>query len=309
MSSHTETIIRDAIDALGMPLHVSNRSFVITCPTCGKAKKYWIERTTGRGICFVCGLKSSAPYTLRLLTGCSLEAARDTLSWGEVVQHGDLSCSFDLFNAPHEKLPADPPIALGLSFPRVTGVDPGSLYAISRGVRVEDLKKFDCRYNLYMQRLVFPVYSMSGDIVGWQGRDWTGKQELKALSSTFKKSQNLLGIQLIPHHSSIAICEGPFDMLKLSQVVPTVCSFGKYVSFAQLEMLMSLQPTCIYICLDRDAQAEATELAFQFGSISRVAPPPVPYKDYGECPVEEIQASLDASVPYTPLSFIPDLFT
>ena len=306
--THTEQVIETELKNLSIPIHYTNRSFVIRCPQCSKADKLYIEKATGRTICFSCNLKANAPYIIHLLTGMTMEAARDILSWGEVVQKDIINTNIFSKMTIADQAIVDPVIHFSPAFQRVDGNDPGSKYAESRGIQLKYLKALDCRYNLYDKRLIFPVYNIKHELIGYQGRDWTGQAELKALSSSFNRSGNVLGIQLVPTNSPVAICEGPFDMLRIMPFMPAVCTFGKIVSRKQVELIMSLNPSKVYICLDNDAQLEASQLAFMIGSKAYISPPPNPYKDYGETPPDEIKTALESAKQYSPLSFIPNLF-
>jgi hypothetical protein len=292
----------DSFKEHNIPVHHTNRSYVLECPKCGKNKKYYVEKSTGFGVCFSCGTKTGPAYSYSLVFNIPYAEAKDILHWGEYTARDKID---DLFprEVPEEPEP-DVVVKFGYGFTLLDGEDPGSLYGMNRGAELDDMQSLGCRYNAYQQRLVFPVYNMFRELVGWQGRDITGTSTLKALSTEFKKGNHLMGSQLILPNQPLAIVEGPFDMLHLMAAgVPAVCAFGKNISARQIELLKYLQPKKILICLDSDAALEAEALAFVLGRSAKICLP-APYKDYGEMPIDEIRSKVGEGYYYHPLRTI-----
>jgi DNA primase len=146
---------------------------------------------------------------------------------------------------------------------------------------------------------VFPI-SRDGLVYGWQARKVNpGPDEPRLLTKTgFNKSKHLLNYDKVGKLDSVILVEGPFDCVKVAQAgFGSVCSFGKEVSQKQIAMILSLSAEKIYVGLDPDAYREADEVIDQICLKKRVyrVLPPKGKKDFGECSIEEIRASIDSA--------------
>ena len=119
----------------------------------------------------------------------------------------------------------------------------------------------DLRDSFY-SRLVIPFYSISGKLLGFVGRDITGKQPAKYKNSPdtvlFKKDHILFGLfqarKAITEKGFVYICEGQFDVLSLAQrgVRNVIAASGTAFSEHQRRLLHSVTTKLVFI-LDGDA--------------------------------------------------------
>lgn len=70
-------------------------------------------------------------------------------------------------------------------------------------------------------------------------------------------------------NDGVAIVEGPFDVISMGRVMPTIGLLGKQATVAQLARIQKMfsHYAKFYICLDRDAFKNAIQLRLQLGSL------------------------------------------
>ncbi len=138
-----------------------------------------------------------------------------------------------------------------------------------KSTRLEELgmcglvsKKSDGRYyEFFSHRIIIPIISNFGKIIGFGGRS-IGSELPKYINSPenliFKKGESLYGENIASSVGykvgSIILVEGYFDVITLHQsgFKNTVASLGTAVTKMQLEKLWQIAPEII-VCLDGDA--------------------------------------------------------
>lgn len=151
-----------------------------------------------------------------------------------------------------------------LQFPRATE------YLKSRRLTVEAIQQYDFRYSPYEQRLYCPTYELDSRgrkvLTYWTGR-YLGREEFKPRYKNpplelVSRRDKLFGYnyhQLNPGRD-LYLMEGVFSALAAGE--EGVASFGKMLTFEQIDKLTRLNPKTLYVCLDGDASREAAELAW-----------------------------------------------
>lgn len=234
---------------------------VKTCPRCGGSSwKVFLSAETGLGNCFhgACvglpgfNLFSFARHTL----GSADEAAKVLQSLGaRTLARSRQSIESAVKTAGRWSLPES------VDLPNTSAFEKGLPdYLIDRGFTCETAKKHKWRYctrgsftldaasgqvsQRYDQRIILPVCDLSGEIVTFQGRDVTGKQQPKYL---FPPGLPGSGRLLYNGHRAIGspaivIGEGVFDVAAIDQALQSVKgdyffrqfvpvgSFGKHLS-------------------------------------------------------------------------------
>lgn len=120
----------------------------------------------------------------------------------------------------------------------------------------------DKDYARFANRIIFPIYSSTGVVVGFGGRTLSAdKNVAKYLNSPqskiFNKSKILYGYhlakQMIYKQKSIIVCEGYFDVIMLHQAgfKNVVATLGTALNEGHLYLLNKDNPR-IYICYDGD---------------------------------------------------------
>lgn len=120
----------------------------------------------------------------------------------------------------------------------------------------------DRDYARFANRIIFPIHSSTGVVVGFGGRTLsTDKNVAKYLNSpqskVFNKSKILYGYhlakQMIYKQKSIIVCEGYFDVIMLHQAgfKNAVATLGTALNEGHLHLLNKDNPR-IYMCYDGD---------------------------------------------------------
>lgn len=131
--------------------------------------------------------------------------------------------------------------------------------AIEYGILVSDVNK---NYAKFTKRIMFPIHSKSGVVVGFGGRILENRENVpKYLNSpqtkVFNKSKILYGYNLakvaISKENSIIICEGYLDVIMLHQAGfnNAVATLGTAFNEKHLSVINRENPR-IYMCYDGD---------------------------------------------------------
>jgi DNA primase len=140
-------------------------------------------------------------------------------------------------------------------------------------------------YDVFRDRLIFPLSDQNGEVVGFSGRALSPETEPKYLNSPdtalFTKSELLYGLDRakneIRKKNYSVLVEGQMDLVLSHQagVSNTVASSGTAFTQAHLERLKRLSPRII-LAFDGDAAGEkagekSTELALSLGLEVKIA--------------------------------------
>jgi DNA primase len=118
----------------------------------------------------------------------------------------------------------------------------------------------------FRDRLMIPICSLSGMVVGFGGRDLSGNSPAKYMNSPetpiYNKSEILFGLnnsrKSIPKENSVILVEGYFDVISMFQsgVENVVAISGTALSEIQAKLLARYTKSA-YVCLDGDAAGQA----------------------------------------------------
>ncbi|UOF94249.1 MAG: DNA primase [Bacteroides sp.] len=102
-------------------------------------------------------------------------------------------------------------------------------------------------YNKFHDRVIFPIHSLSGNIVGFGGRTLLSKHNIKYINSSdsriFSKKENLYGIfftkNYIRNLDHCFLVEGYIDVISLyqNQIYNVVATLGTNISIKQIELI------------------------------------------------------------------------
>ncbi len=151
-------------------------------------------------------------------------------------------------------------------------------YLVDRGYRVEDLlniglvgSKKGSYYDKFMNRVMFPIFSYSGKVIGFGARviDNRLPKYLNSKDSiVFKKGDNLYAMNFLLKSSntfdSIIIVEGYMDCISLHSngFTNVVASMGTALTLEQVKLLVKYTNR-VYLCFDNDdAGKEAVARSF-----------------------------------------------
>jgi DNA primase len=309
--------IKQLLEQSGIATKQTKRSIVCSCPlqTCQSEFKVYIEKSSGRSICFKCGTKWKPQAILALMLQIPFEEAQRTL-FGDI--NYELNDKLELFFNDEEgfdsidaEFEEDAPVELLKEvsidplFMPVEASEEGMQYLAGRGVTDLNLiRQHGLLYSATMNAVIFVIRDLQSRIVGWQAR-YINPRDPKIRMMTYAgmlKAKILYNYNNTVNKHSLILTEGPFDCIK-SDVVPgftAVASLGKIISDDQINLLISSQAENIYLGLDKDAYTEVQKLAEKLASVKKFKLfrliPPSHRKDLGECNEIEIQQALKSSV-------------
>ena len=321
--------LKDYLDSNGIKYNNGKQSYITACvsPSCGKDDHMYIRKSNGQSICFKCGSRWNWRKLVAAISRCNYSEAYQVFFGKGAGEELGEDLHLDL-NLEQETEKAPQPIYLGPDFVPFQKSPAALKYLESRGVtNLELLSKYDVRYHLVMDAIVFPVfgkyevrepYSGShnkdglmyiGDSVGlfgWQARKINPEEGSPRLltKKSFDKSKFLLNYTNTMDCKKLILVEGPFDCLHVDlEGYGAVASLGKSVSLDQIRLLLDHPANEIYLGLDDDAASEVYEIVDKLSLKKRVfrIKPPEPYDDFGETPMVEVYESIDRAINTTAL--------
>lgn len=139
---------------------------------------------------------------------------------------------------------------------------------VSSGVAVQNGNNI---YDIYKNRIMFPLYDLEGNIVGFSGRIYNQKSESKYINTKeteiFKKGELLYNYHIAKKEArkekNIIVVEGFMDVIRLSTIgiVNVVATMGTAVTKYQLNLIQKLAPN-ITLMFDGDKAGEKATNAF-----------------------------------------------
>ena len=126
-------------------------------------------------------------------------------------------------------------------------------------------------YDIYKNRIMFPLYDLEGNVVGFSGRIYNQKSESKYINTKeteiFKKGELLYNYHISKKEArkekNIIVVEGFMDVIRLSTIgiVNVVATMGTAVTKHQLNLIQKLAPN-ITLMFDGDKAGEKATNAF-----------------------------------------------
>lgn len=139
---------------------------------------------------------------------------------------------------------------------------------VSSGVAVQNGNNI---YDIYKNRIMFPLYDLEGNVVGFSGRIYNQKSESKYINiketEIFKKGELLYNYHIAKKEArkekNIIVVEGFMDVIRLSTIgiVNVVATMGTAVTKYQLNLIQKLAPN-ITLMFDGDKAGEKATNAF-----------------------------------------------
>lgn len=123
-------------------------------------------------------------------------------------------------------------------------------------------------------RIIIPIYDISGRVVSFQGRDITGESKMRYKGAPLEKvvahhKASLYGIHKAAGRSRVCLVEGVFDQWRLGDGF--VASFGTATTQSQLRELARFNEVMILFDSEKDAQEKARKIARQLAALGRAA--------------------------------------
>lgn len=157
--------------------------------------------------------------------------------------------------------------------------EPDSLYKLlsKKDIRTSDMDELGLIarsehgiYDLFRNRIMFPLFSPTGKVNGYSGRIYNGESQSKYINTKetiiFKKRENLYNYHLAApvarHEKFIVICEGFMDAIRIYSVgiKNVVATMGTALAKEQIGLLKKLNVKVI-ITMDNDGAGELATVA------------------------------------------------
>ena len=176
-------------------------------------------------------------------------------------------------------------------------------YLHERGLSEQETADYDLQYcegGLWKHRIIIPIYNVEDRLIAYQGRiidpAYTGKDKYRTAGCRplYKPWDRDPDIDV----QTAIIAEGPFDVIALARVLPTVATLGFMPSIRQLGELIILATKwhiqTYIIWYDQEATQEAYNLQLKLRPYvdTHVIIQPDGYKDPGDMPPEAIDHTL-----------------
>lgn len=185
-------------------------------------------------------------------------------------------------------------------------------YCVSRGLTKEIISHFGLKFipeheraggKVYYvgKRIFIPIFDNEGEFVFWQARDITGKSEMKYIFPRgVDKSQYIYNLNSVQKNSKyVILCEGIMDVYgwtKANKIA--IALFGKYMSNAQYNLLLSYGIETIYVALDQDALKYSIDVQKRLGQVLSIKFIQME-RDSDEYSKYELSSMFDSAVEYS----------
>lgn len=264
----------------GISHETNSNSLILTCPKCNKDKLY-ISKDKGHFICFHCadnGVKGPSPYyALSLLTDKSISDIKSEL---EVIDTRILPQAKAISKTVIPYIPK--------RFIKINEQEAleGANYLFKRGVDVQTALQYNIQYDPKNRAVAF-MCKEGSNYVGYQTRSIDPncpKEKQKFTMSGFEKSKHFLFQEYIKG-DSVILAEGPISAIKFAKTgIPFIASMGKAISENQVNKLLALGITKVYLGLDRDAFKEINKFILKYRTVFDIYHLKVPYgrDDFGD---------------------------
>jgi hypothetical protein len=302
--------LQEYLDLNGIYYTERANSFTLTCPNCAK-EKLDIAKEEGNYICYYCAdtIHGPAPEPiLAELTGEPIQKIRRFLRGYEFIQKLDPTellgekKSNKLIKEQFDVEKELPRYFIAIDHAKATE---GMQYLVEkRGIPDFLAIELGILYNPVHKQVVFPVYD-GNNYVGYQGRAIYGKLKYNDI----EKSRYLLFESTI-NSPSVIICEGPVSAIKFAKTgIGFVATMGKSISEKQIDKLLSLGISTIYLGLDRDAHKEIQSFYDKYYNKFTIYLLEVPTHrdDFGDCTFDECVEVYNKAFKLNRMSFLPDI--
>ena len=181
-------------------------------------------------------------------------------------------------------------------------------HLIDRGVDISDRRLFPIFIDSESDVAYFPLYNLSGQMVGYQRYNPKGKKDIvKADMSDIdnfkyytyigvegdkhnRKKIGVYGLHTLDDRPFVFMVEGIFDAVKLIKLgLPTIAVLGNDPK--QLTSFLFILQKKIYAILDNDVNLAGNKLA---NLASRSFKVPSPFKDLGDMSLSEVRSFISA---------------
>lgn len=268
---------KQLLDDLGVPCYTSGKNVApgyinIKCPFCDDHSNHFgfnIEKGTTH--CWRC-TGGSAYKAVSLAAGIPVNTARDLIKkyTTSSVDGYAIRTNRPTAGGKEITLPGGPLQEVHRKYLEKRGFDPDELvfhHGITGTGFADRWQGIDFRY-----RIIIPVYDINGNLCTFQGRDYTGKQELRykccPVDMAVVHHKHLLyGAELARNRKRIVVVEGVFDQWRMGP--GSVATFGTSLTREQVNLLLNWEEILFLFDPEPEAQARARSYATDLQACGR----------------------------------------
>lgn len=237
---------------------------VTECPHCGRTRKLWVNKRTGKWICYSCREGGALPSLIAVVEGMShRDAIRFVAAAVKKSLRRSVKQSAEAVTRWKPEPDQEPPTALELPphfvpiFDREAWCWRLPKYLKRRGIKPLIAMQYGlgfCTAGRYGGRLILPAHQF-GDLVFYQGRAMAAPIKPKYLSPPVAgASGTLYGLDEAVGVSEVLVVEGPLDVVSMAQRgFHAVSLLGKELTGRQAVKLKRAGFVRAIVMLDGDA--------------------------------------------------------
>ncbi len=152
-----------------------------------------------------------------------------------------------------------------------------AVYLLDRGLTWEEIQQMQTHFcddeaSALYQRVVWPVYGKSKDLVSWASRtiDLGYKGKMKYLNCPDTDISKTLWPFVSPRGTMVVLCEGILDCMAVRRLgFDAYCAFGKKLSEAQRTLLLHWRVSEVVFLWDPDAKKDMIQATKEHRSFFR----------------------------------------
>ena len=306
-----EDILRGLLDEKGILKGMTRKSLVVDCPACGREKRVYIFRDSGRSKCMGCKqgwtwkgivadlLGVSIPEVSNMVIGSAPEGKLEQLP--SLLQESSSAAEITDADFQDDEEPLVP-FYFDPTFIPVEKSVRAVEYLLSRGAdKPEIWVRHDLMYQAGRDGIVAPI-KLHGIGLGYQCRYISPvdpKNRMKS-SDDLPRARVIYNYDNARNEKRVILVEGLFDCLKVDMPgqYGGLATLGNEITEDQISLMLEAGWEEFYNGLDPDAYKEALELEQVLAKHMKVYRilPPKGRKDFGACSEQEVLDSLSRAL-------------
>jgi DNA primase len=245
----------------------------IRCPFCEQdpSRHLGIDLTSGVFHCWICDETGNMVKLAKALEGISWSSAKKRVESFDKTQviEGDI---VETVNSLIDTTKKEEVKFEWISLPKESiKINKKSKYTIlqkflqDRKITMDMCYKYDlhyCKKGKYRDRIVIPIYSTNGDLLGFTSRDMTGKSKLKYVHPRGFPIKNYLYNLDLFNGKTLILVEGCIDAMRVGE--GAVALFNSEMSIAQERTIREMHRKDLFdeivVALDSDAYLKGVDI-------------------------------------------------
>ncbi len=287
---YTDEQIKSVLQECGIDIASEvDSDYIIYCPYHSnyRTPAAEISKESGWFFCFSCQKSASLEDFIMHVTGCAYHDALRTIDRASKEIDLEAFVAKNLDIGP-EYIPFNEDLIERLHMGALTNNRALDYYE-SRGIKMQSIDELRLGYSPRQDSIIIPVHEPDGRFyVGIQARSIDGKQFLN--NPEMEKKKLIYNVHRVRAAKRPLVVESPLDSIRCRQMgVPTMYTFGAYISKFQMDILTKRFKTAI-IVPDNDEAGDrmAVKASNYMGDRVEVVRLPARFHDVGNLTDEDI---------------------